>query len=204
MTIAEYTTVLERLTSSYADPIRTELYVRGGNFLLANIKNRIQRAGQDTKQRLLLPYSTKEMYVERDQFVKKGAFKPIGKNGTQKTKVFDIRTKKTRNIAITSEFRERKSMYLANGYKQLRDIQGMPTNIKNLTYSGSTMLAFVLGRSGNTILIGFNQKKAAEIRKYQEQLNGGPIFSATTKEITEFQQYIVKAEIEIITRLYTP
>lgn len=215
MTPEEYYKLLGRMTSSYADVVRVELYVRGANMLLANIKNRIQRRGQDSNLRDLLPYSTKPGYYTKDKFVRKSSFKAIGKDGFRgdrliRSKNYSVVTQKNgrerlvRDKTFEVQRNKPKSMYLQNGYKQLRQIQGMPTDIKNLTYSGSTMAAFVVGRDGNTILIGFNQKKASRIRHYQEQINRGKIYSASSLEIGKLREYLKSAELEIIRRLYTP
>lgn len=88
-------------------------------------------------------YSTKEEYFSKSQFVKTGAFKPIGKNGDTKFKT------------VT---RPRKSMYLKQGYKEFRDIQGRPTNTVNLDLSGSLKRAYRVFKFGDSVLFGQNDE----------------------------------------------
>ena len=117
-------------------------------------------------------YSTKEMYASKKQFVKGGAFAPQGK----------FSKKPFANGAA------RKTMFLALGYKQLRDIQGRQTNKVDLTYSGDLRrdVATKLVVDGNFVLSkvsrDINQKKIAGLSaKY-----GNTLFKHTQEEIEFF------------------
>ncbi len=92
-------------------------------------------------------YSTKENYFTQPQFVQKAKFKPIGKNGDTKFKV------------VT---RLRKSMYLKQGYKEFRDIQGRPTNFVNLDFTGSLKRAYRVFKFGDTVLFGQNESMESD------------------------------------------
>lgn len=186
MTIDEYIQKLQNLSSSAINDAREEVYIRGGNFLLANIKNRIQREGKDSTGSVMPGYSTKPSYFNRDQFVRKSSFSPKGKSGEKTFKTG----------------RERRSMYLENGYKELREIQGRQTQKRDLTYSGDLMLSYVLGTIENGIVLGFNQEKQSKKRKGLEDKNGGGIFYGTSEEIKEFNAYIIATEAEIVNKSF--
>lgn len=65
-------------------------------------------------------YSKEPMYASESIFNRKGAFKGRGKTG---------KTKKASG-------EPHRSMYLQVGYEELRQVQGLPTNVVNLEYTG--------------------------------------------------------------------
>lgn len=186
MDIKQYTERLANMVNEAATEAREGIYIRNGNMLLANIKNRIQREGKDSIGAKMSDYSNKPAYYKRDSFVKKGAFKGVGKNGGKKFK----------------NGNSHKSMYLNNGYKEFREIQGRQTQIKDLTLSGDLMLSYVLGTAENAILLGFNQTLQSKKRKGLEKQNGGQIFKATDAEIGDFNENVVKQQNEIINKAF--
>lgn len=186
MNIEEYIRNLQNLSTDAVNSSREEIYVRSGNELLANIKNRIQREGKDSNDTAMPAYSSKAAYFGRDQFVRKSSFKAKGKSGAK-------------NFKSGSPH---KSMYLEHGYKELRDIQGRQTAKRDLTYSGDLMLSYVLGTIENGILLGFNQDKQSKKRKGLEDRNNGPIFYATQSELDDFNKSIIRNEGEIINRAF--
>jgi 1-aminocyclopropane-1-carboxylate deaminase/D-cysteine desulfhydrase-like pyridoxal-dependent ACC family enzyme len=187
ISISEYVSRLSQITTDAVNEKREEIYIRNGNQLLANIKNRIQREGKDSSGATMPPYSTKPAYYTRDKFVKKGSFKPKGKSG-KKTFV---------------NGNDHKSMYLANGYKEFREVQGRQTSKKDYTLSGDLMLSYVLGTSQNAILLGFNQEKQSKKRKGLEKQNGGNVFPATNSEMDDFNKGVIQNELEIINQAFT-
>jgi hypothetical protein len=188
MNLPEYIDRLRQLGNTEADKsIREEAYIRGGNEFLANIKNRIQREGKDSSGAKMPEYSTKPAYYPKDAFVKKSSFKGKGKDSVGKFK----------------NGSDRKSMYMANGYKQLRETQGMPTNIRTINYAGDLMLSYVIGTEESAIVLGFNQDKQSKKRKGLEERNGGKIFSGTDNEFQVFNNKIIQNEREIVQRIFT-
>lgn len=135
----------------------------------AAMAKRIFEEGTGGAGQKLGTYSTKPMYATKKQFVKSGAFKPQGKAGGKST----FKNK-----------RPRKSMYLPQGYKQLKQVQGMQSNYVNLQYSGALKQAFEgkLQRNAQQVTIGLvgkqNDKKLMALKaKY-----GTGIFKATPAE----------------------
>jgi hypothetical protein len=186
VTIEEYTKKLSELTQEAVNEVRDGIYVQNGNLLLATIKNRIQREGKDSSGAKMEGYSTKSAYYTRSQFVKKGSFKARGKTGK---KVF-------------ANGDNHKSMFLQNGFKEFREIQGRQTQLRDLTLSGDLMLSYVLGTDTNAILLGFNQTFQSKKRKGNEKRNGGAIFSAMDSEMKAFNEGIIIAEKEIIKKTF--
>lgn len=187
MDIGTYVSRLQELTTSVVNDKREEIYVRNGNALLASIKNRIQREGRDSSGSKMKPYSTTPRYFVKDQFVKKSAFKAIGKTGKRKF-----------NSGKSYE-----AIYLKNGYKEFREIQGRQTQYRDLTLSGDMILSYVLGTSQNAILLGFNQKKQSDKRKGNEEIIKGNIFQATSSEMDDFNKAVIDNELQVINQIFT-
>lgn len=165
MTLEEYIRRLQALSENAANMQVDRIIVPNAMRLLGNIKNRIQRQGEKSDGSEIGQYSMKPFYASKEQFVKKGAFKPVGKKGKQ--------TKKT--------------MYLQHGYKQLRDIQGRPTDRINLTYSTDLMADYKMAQENKRILLGFTDALQVRKRKGLEK-RFGTIFSATEREMSEYKK----------------
>jgi hypothetical protein len=171
MTTEEFRTKLTELSDISAQGI----IVPAANGLLARVKNRIQLDGQNSNGSSIGAYSSKEGYYSKQQFDKKGSFKAIGKTG-----------KKTKS-----------TMYIATGYKGLREIQGKPTGSVNETYTGSTMLAYQMQPISNGAVIGFTTQKASLIRKGQEAKKG-KIFSPTQEEMNIYNEEVATEAKKVI------
>lgn len=83
-------------------------------------RERLYGNGVDGDNTKIGAYSTKEMYASKKVFKNKGGFRAQGKKSK---KPF-------------ANGNERKSMYLNQGYKQLRQVQGYESGYVNLHYSG--------------------------------------------------------------------
>jgi len=104
--------------------------------LSAQHKERIFGKGIRTDGTPIGEYSTKPAYYAKDSFIRKGAFKPLGKpnkDGKRRTNT---------------------TMFLQGGYSELRDIQGRTTETKNLKYSGSLEKNIQVGKFGNSTAYG--------------------------------------------------
>lgn len=183
MTIQEYQQSLQRTVKGIAAEVNEKILFTSANRLLANIKNRIQREGKDSSDKKLSPYSTKPFYATKSQFVRKSSFKAIGKNGFKGERL--VKTGKREYKVVKSK---PKTMFLKQGYKELRQVQGMSVNEKNLTYSGETMRSYTIGISSNAIVLGLDSKDASNIRVWQEAKNKGKIFTATKKELDAYKK----------------
>lgn len=192
MTLDQYTANLENLLRSGTERAVQSILLPAGNALLGHIKQRIQNEGKNSYGSAIGQYSTTPIYATRDQFDKSSAFKPTGKDGTKKTAVTQISKRKTKKVAIKSDFTERKSMYLPEGYKQLRSIQGKQTAFVDLTYRNDLLLDYKSEATENAVLLGFTQKLQSLKRQGQEKRFGGKIFAATTNELSDYNKEVAE------------
>jgi hypothetical protein len=161
--------------------------------LLANIKNRIALDGKNSNGQLIGNYSTKPMYATPEQFDRTSSFKPKGKPVTGrknlKSTTFNVSNRKKKPVLVNPEFREVKSMYLESGYKELRDIQGKPTDKVNLIYRGDLVPnQYQLQSVEKAVLLGFISERSSLIRKGLERKFGANIFQATHEEMAEYNK----------------
>jgi len=138
---------LNNLYNAIANKAEEQLTVIGAMAMQASMLKRIFERGQATSGAgIASKYSSSPTYYPKKAFKKTaGAFKPIGKNtlikSTTKTKAANTVSKTT--ITVSKKNVEtkanRKTMYLAGGYKMLRQVQGLQTNFVDLHVSGSLM-----------------------------------------------------------------
>ena len=100
-------------------------------------KERIFDRGETTNGDKIGDYSTTPAYFGKEKFIRKSAFKPLGKPDKN-----DVRHK------------TKSTMYLSKGYTEFRDIQGRETKHVNLKFSGSEERAFRTYKFGNEALFG--------------------------------------------------
>jgi hypothetical protein len=129
--------IASNLDAKMPDIIATQSMVE----LEAEWKDRVFAEGKNSDGQNIGTYSTKPEYFSKSKFIRKAAFKPIGKTG-----------KKTKS-----------TMFLVGGYNQFRDIQGRETSNVNLKFSGSMESAFRVYKFGSEVLFGnadeFEHKK---------------------------------------------
>lgn len=140
--------------------------------LSAEHKERIFGRGIATDGTPLPGYSSEAGYYSKDKFIRKGAFRPLGKpskDGKRRTNT---------------------TMYLQGGYSELRQIQGRTTEIKNLKYSGSLEKNIQVGKFGNSTAYG--NTDSAESDKFNGLEAEYDVFGLSisekefvTKEITD-------------------
>lgn len=195
MSPEEYTERLQSLYGLQNDLAEYTLLPAGAELLIA-IKQRIVNAGKNTADGNIGQYSTKPIYVEKEQFFNQAAFNPQGKNMKMGLTMGDrlipsVRLKQTsvkknpvnykRYTIVKSNFKERLTMYLENGYKQLRDIQGLRTDIVNFKYRGDLINSYQLQKVAQSVLLGLTDMKSAQKRESLEK-KFGPVFYATANE----------------------
>lgn len=198
---------LEELNGQFVGGDLVELtIVPASKTLLAAIKNRVRNQGLGSDGSALRKYSTKPIYATKNQFIK-GGFQPQGKSmGVGDRLVPTVRLKSTsvkKNpvryksyTQVKPNYKPRQGMYLPEGYKELRDIQGLRTDITNMSYSGKMLSDYVQVREGDTVLLGINDKLSAD--KYLgNTARRGYFLQASAKEIEDY----IKQTTFAITRL---
>lgn len=143
-------------------------------------------------------YSKKSYAFAMEDFFKQSVFKAQGKNGKSKTTdVFSIATHKKHKVAIKGNHTERLSMYLKEGYKELREIQGLQTAKVDLQYSGDLLDSVQLNSRADVPELGIYNSNEAKIADKLEKQYGKAIFSPATDEREQTIQ-AMKNEIKIV------
>lgn len=119
--------------------------------LQANYIQRVFVQGLDSNNSELGNYSEKPNYFSKEQFVRKSAFKPQGQKGFKGERIKEVSPGQFK--VVKSEV---KTMYLKQGYKELRQIQARPTDKVNLDYSGSLKNAYRVFKFGSSVVFGQN------------------------------------------------
>jgi len=163
MTPSQYSKQLTELYGLVSGDLAKDTIAVSGRELLFAIKQRVTKQGKGSNENSIGQYSTKPIYVEKQKFVKKGSFKRVGKYGE--------RTKRT--------------MYLPEGYKELRDIQGLRTDVVNLKYSGSMVNDYQSLQVSQHVYLGIMSEKNA--KKYEGlTMKYGNFYQATQQEKEEY------------------
>lgn len=210
MTPEEYTERLGDLYGLISGDLAEDAIVPAGLELLAAIKLRISQEGKNSADGNIGDYSTKPIYVQPQQFANAGSFRPQGKprakgaKYVQTRKAFTIGLKPTKESTrgraqftqVKNDYSSYKSMYLAEGYRELRDVQGLRTDIINFSYRGDLLQDYQLQKISQYVVLGMTTEKSALIRGGLER-RFGPVFYATEQEI---QAYTSRATY-LITRL---
>lgn len=201
MDLIEYRGRLQALRDNIDREIEAIMVPRA-NELLANIKNRIMRRGKNSNGQPIGNYSTKPMYAGRDDFDKTSAFKARGKK-PRTVDTYRVSSRRKQRVEVRHDYGTYKTMYLSGGYKELRDIQGKPTEFVNLMYRGDLLqngYQLMYNTSDKVIYLGFVSEKFGLIRKGLEQKYGAPIMRATVEEINEHKKQVAHDFSQIIIR----
>lgn len=202
ITIEEY---VQRLTDTYglvSGDLAADVLIPAAVELLATIKNRVFVEGRGTNDNNIGEYSRKPAYFSASQFLKGGGFIPQGKKGNIGDRLVPtVRLKQTgvkRNPAKYKHYslvkpgkkmESRKSMYLKEGYKELRDIQGLQTAFVDLKYSGSLANSYQYEQMGQTVVLGLTDNENAKKRNGLENKYGN-VFYASESEIATVNSQI--------------
>lgn len=139
--------------------------------------NRLFEDGEGAQGKLGT-YSTDEGYFTKNQFKNKGAFKPKGKTGKSKFK----------------DGEPHKSMFLEQGYKELKQIQGYESSFVNLTYSSDLRNDFSTGmvRKGDKVFAVVKRKINADKTEWLSDKYGDKTFKHTQEEKEFFAKEVSK------------
>lgn len=150
--------------------------------LLGKFKYRIFNRGLSADLEKIGNYSTETpFFATQDSFVVKSAFKP-----------------KDRKRAVTTgknpgkKGSRRTSVDLADGYKELREMQGFQTATVDLSYSGSLSQNIQVFRQKGRVGIQFLKLEEAEIGAHQERHFGKVIFRLSEFELETFQSAVIQ------------
>lgn len=182
---------LSNLYNAIANQAEERLTVIGAVAMQASMLKRIFERGQATSGAgISSKYSSTPTYYPKKAFKKTaGAFKPIGKNtlikSTTKTKAANTVSKTT--ISVSKKNVEtkanRKTMYLAGGYKMLRQVQGLQTNFVDLHVSGSLMQSIrIVSVKGKAQIRITSAKEVEKSEKIEELYGNIDIFTPSVQD----------------------
>lgn len=196
MNIEEYNQRLTELIGLVSGDLAEDTVLVSGAELLRSIKERIAE-GKNSDDATMRPYSEKPIYVTPKQFAKTGAFNAQGKQvneygvtiGDRLIPSVRLRTDQLKKervnyktyTAVKPDYKPRKSMYLDEGYKELRDIQGLRTDIVNLNYRGDLIKSYQLFKESQAVILGLNSELSKDKRSGLTT-KFGEAFVATQKE----------------------
>lgn len=197
---------LEELFNTLSEQSEERVTIVGGKALEKNLKKRIFNEGKATNDVLIRgKYSKIPNYYEKDQFVVKGAFKPIGKNDTTK---ISTKTSKSGVEKDTIKVTKRKdknvsSMYLAGGYEQFRRIQGRQVNFVDLNLSGSLLGNIQLVRDDGKTLLVITDNTEIEKSERLEKMYKKKIFEPSRTDTQKSEQAMIDEIAKIFNEILT-
>jgi len=129
-------------------------------------------------------YSVNPAYYTRKQFKRGGSFKGQGKKAKGKFK----------------NGKQRKSMYLSGGYKQLKSIQGMQSAFVNLSYSNDLRNDFAtkLAISGDSVVLRLSRKINISKVVWMREKYGKSLWKHTESERDFFETEVTAKLLKFI------
>jgi hypothetical protein len=219
MTPEEYNDHLTQLYGLVSGDLTKVTIVPAATNLLSSIIARIE-SGKKSDGSEIGQYSTKPLYANKEQFIRPSAFSARGKRGligdrlvsthvfrqSQQLKlgykflaILDKPTKKYKHYTIVKpNYQVRKTMYLPQGYKELRDIQRLQTQYIDFKYSGALLRSYVMAQQGQVVLLGLNSEEQA-LKRERLEARFGHTFKATDEERTDYINQ-VNASLARLTR----
>lgn len=203
MSPEEYSERLGELYGLISGDLALDTIVPAASDLLFEIKNRIVQEGMNTAGGEIGQYSQKPIYVTPQQFVNSGSLEARGKIGQGK-QVLTVNVKRADKMAngrgflpylkerkgknytqLKNDFSDYKTMYLPGGYKELRDIQNLRTDIVNFKYRGDLINSYQMQKIGQYVVLGLTDEKSELKRAGLEQMFG-LVFYATAHEVANY------------------
>lgn len=167
------------------DDVRDRALFAAAISMKGEMIDRVFNRGEDSDGGQIGQYSTEPAYFTKEQFIRKGAFKGQGK-GTDGS---PVRGKK-------KDGSTRQSMYLKEGYREFRDIQGRQTAKKDYRLSGSLEKSIQAVRIDETsVAVAITDERESKKRKGLEAQDNKPVFAPSKTDIEGFE-FAMKDELE--------
>ena len=199
---------LETLFDTLAEYSEERVTLVGAVAIEAALKRRIFQDGKNSTGTLISSrYSSNEGWFSRSYFTaRQSAFVPVSKKSivkettrVGKNSVISIRT--TKISKKDTRTKVNKTMYVRDGYKGVRELQGRQTQKVDLKLSGSLEQNITNVRSGDKTLLVI--KSQTEIKKSEdlEALYKKPIFAPSYTEQKACEDAMSKEVAKILTEL---
>lgn len=193
MTLEELGPRLQEIRDKLVKEAQERVLIAAATAMKAEMQDRIFNRGEDINGGKIGNYSEKASYFTKDQFVRKSAFKPQGQNGFKGERVVYDKKSKTGKVVKKVP----KSMYLPDGYKEFRDIQGRKTDTKNYKLTGSLEKSIQVVKKGNEILIAITDGDESKKRHWLEAQDDKQVFKGSKSDFKVFTQ-AVSDEVEYL------
>lgn len=193
MTLEEYHKRMRNYGEALISGVMEGVVVSAHNVMLADIINRIELDGKTSDGKPIGSYSKEEGWYTRDEFLQRTKFRAVGK-----------RREKTKSGAVGKRRKKTKStMYLSQGYYELREMQGLPVETVNLAYTRDTnsRLRSHVDLSARTAEIGFSTEHAALVAEGNEEKYGAKIYTPGDQEMAKFAEEVIEGIREVAERL---
>lgn len=213
MTPEEYNDKLIELHGLVSGNLTADTILPAGVELLSAIKTRIEIEGKDSTDAPIGQYSTKPFYASPNQFIK-GGFTPMGKQGAKGSKTIvtsqilsmqkvtrqtnagfimgrqlaPIKNKKNKKESqVKNDYSQYKTMYLKEGYRELREIQGLQIEKINFKYSGDLLESYQTQLISLYVVLGLTEELSVKKKEGLEK-KFGPVLYATEKEMDDYKR----------------
>lgn len=164
MSFVEVSDFLSKIAKELDDKMPDIIATASMAEMMAMHKERIFDLGKKTDGSNIGNYSTTPAYFDKSAFIRESAFKPIGKPNKEG------KSKKTK-----------RTMYLAKGYSEFRNIQGREVERVNTKFSGSLESALRIYKFGEEVIYGNNdEKESKKIEGLQKKY--GDIYELSQEE----------------------
>lgn len=189
MTLEEYHKRLRDYGEALISGVMEGVVVSAHNVMLGDIINRIELDGKTSDGKAIGSYSKEEGWYSRDEFLQRTKFRAVGK---RKVRAGGKRRKKTKS-----------TMYLSQGYYELREMQGLPVGTVNLAYTRDTnsRLRSYVDLSARTAEIGFSTEHAALVAEGNEEKYGAKIYTPGDQEMAKFAEEVIDGIREVAEQL---
>ena len=171
---------IERLESlaKHLDSVMPDIIaIQTMNEVMAEHKDRIFGKGLATDGSEIGEYSKKPAYFSKDEFIRKAAFTPQGKEKKGPFK----------------NGKERKSMFLTNGYSEFRGIQGRRNDKKNYKFSGDLERSLNVVKIGETVFYGTTNQGASDKYHGLTEQSGKEVFPLSLAERNQLIESTLEA-----------
>ena len=162
MDIKDYINKVNNLKNDLPNRLQNEVYPQVIETTLNRFKTRIFIKGLDSNGNEIGSYSEKPISVPKKAFVKKSSFAPSSKSG--------------------------KTMGLKNGYKELKEVQGLKSEKVNLVYTGDLKESVTAQKKGTGYAVGFSDKNNSKKANQLEQKYSKDIFQFSEDEKLKMTQ----------------
>jgi|GEM_PF-5687542 len=193
MTLEELAPKLQEIRDKLVNEARERVMIAAATAMKAEMQDRIFNRGEDVNGGKIGNYSQKAAYFTKEQFVRKSAFKAQGQNGFKGERVVYDKKAKTAKVVKKPP----QSMFLKEGYKEFRDIQGRKTDTKNYKLTGSLEKSIQVVKKDKEILIAITDADESKKRHWLEKQDNKEVFKGSKSDLKVFRQ-AVSDEIEHI------